>query len=68
MLTPNPAHNGHPPCSRLLQGHHVLGPDQRLDEAVETCLLLEVWLDLVDPISPCWWAMEARRRAYGERN
>jgi hypothetical protein len=68
MLTPNPAHNGQTPQSRLLQGHHVLDPDQRLDEAVETCLLLDVWLDLVDPRSPCWCADEAQRRAAGERN
>ena len=68
MLTPNPAHNGLAPCTRFEQGHLVLDPAQRLDEAVETCLWLEAWLELVDPASPCWCATEARYRAYGERN
>jgi hypothetical protein len=68
MLTPNPAHNGVAPDSRLLQGHHVLDPDQRLDEAVETCLWLELWLDLVDPASPYWCATEARAHAAGGNN
>lgn len=68
MLTPNPAHNGEAPRSRFQRGHLVLDWTQPLDQAIETCALLETWLELVDPDSPCWCASEARRRAHGSTN